>query len=57
MEKVAIPPAGRGVPPHNVVVYVPHPEGSFVKWQLDQNGWAIGYDVAKISEPPKGGGQ
>jgi len=47
--KAAIPPMGRGNPPPNVVSYVSHPEGTYVKWQTNANGWAIGYEVVAIS--------
>lgn len=38
-------PEGSGAPPANRVEYALHYPGENIQWQLDANGWAIGYEA------------
>jgi len=44
----AYPPMGNGERPKNAVFEaVHHTYGESVIWRLDQNGWAIGYEITR----------
>lgn len=48
-DKISVPPFGRGNPPPNLIAYVAAPDGTYVKWQTDAQGWAIGYELCQIT--------
>jgi hypothetical protein len=41
-------PIGFGIPPSNAVPAVFAKPNEEVRWQLDQNGWAIGYQIQEL---------
>lgn len=55
-DRISIGPMGIGPRPANAVSYVSHPQGTYVRWQLDQSGWAVGYRIAYIEAGDKAGG-
>jgi hypothetical protein len=45
---ITVAPIGFGAPPSNAVPAVFVKPSEEVRWQLDQNGWAIGYQIQKL---------
>lgn len=49
-DRISVGPMGIGPRPSGAVSYVAHPPGTYVKWQLDSTGWAVGYSIAYIEK-------